>query len=190
MLVRGCYDLSVLAMCMPQAIPAICDLAKYLRKILRSQHRSSDVQLLYNVAPLRKAHIHNCCGHCVGARSGTHQCQPQLARNHHTTKRGKAGILTGCTAAQVSGLGRVNTNPKSREIFGEWNIVYASGRSGLTALDGKISKFRVGDDGSYENECATATLGVIPGARAAAALTPDTAHSCEFTHVLTHTGQS
>ena len=65
---------------------------------------------------------------------------------------------------QVSGLGRVNTNPKSGAMFGEWAIVYASGRSGLTALDGRISKFRVGDDGSYENECATATLGVIPGA--------------------------
>ena len=73
-------------------------------------------------------------------------------------------LLTSAASVQLSGLGRVNTNPKAPEIYGQWNIAYASGRSGLTALDGKISKFTVNKNGTYANECSTSTLGVIPGA--------------------------
>jgi hypothetical protein len=65
---------------------------------------------------------------------------------------------------QLSQIGRANNNARSNEFYGQWNIAYASGRSGLTALDGKISKFMVSKNGTYENECNTATLGLIPGA--------------------------
>ena len=58
----------------------------------------------------------------------------------------------------------VNKNPRSKDLYGKWGIVYASGNTGLTALDGKISKFTITDDGAYENECTSKIAGIIPGA--------------------------
>ena len=62
---------------------------------------------------------------------------------------------------QAGDIGKVNANARSSDMLGEWNIMYASGKSGLTALDGKIAKFRVSKGGAYENECS-ALFGARP----------------------------
>lgn len=63
-------------------------------------------------------------------------------------------------------MGRVNTNARSNDLYGKWEILYASGNTGLTALDGKISSFTITRDMQYENECTTRVAGVFPGATA------------------------
>lgn len=70
---------------------------------------------------------------------------------------------------QAASFGRVNKNPRSKDFSGEWKIVYASGNTGLTALDGKISKFTV-TDGTYENECDSKIAGIFPGVRLSSCL--------------------
>lgn len=64
---------------------------------------------------------------------------------------------------QAKSLGRVNTNARSNDLYGKWEIIYASGNTGLTALDGKISSFTVTRDSQYENECTSRVAGVFPG---------------------------
>ena len=65
---------------------------------------------------------------------------------------------------QIASFGRVSKNPRSKDLYGKWSIVYASGNTGLTALDGTISRFTVTEEGTYENECTSKIAGIIPGA--------------------------
>lgn len=46
-------------------------------------------------------------------------------------------------AELVAGLGRGAGSAKSPDFSGTWESLYASGNSGLTALDGKIARFTV-----------------------------------------------
>lgn len=67
-------------------------------------------------------------------------------------------------AKTIASIGRSGQrSPKSPAFAGKWKVLYASGKSGLTALPGQIASFTVTRDGSYENECANKTLGIFGG---------------------------
>lgn len=88
--------------------------------------------------------------------SRLHHQWPHLSREHHA-------VSSVHSCVQAKSLGRVNTNSRSNDLFGKWEILYASGNTGLTALEGKISTFTITRDMQYENECTSRVAGVFPG---------------------------